>query len=104
MSDREQIDCRFCGGIRPTNGKQCLGCGAPVQNAINRNKTPKRLHCCPRCRSTKYSERADGTADCNECAAWFDLDDEGIVAVDTRPERNAEKRERRKAGRRRFRR
>ncbi len=95
-----EIDCRFCGGTRPTNGKMCLGCGSPVQNAINRNKVQKRVHICPKCHRSNYTPRPDGSAVCNNCDAWFDLDDEGIVAVDTRPEENAKKRERRAAGRR----
>ena len=93
------IDCRFCGGSRPDNGTVCLGCGMPVQNAINRTRPPRRMVVCPGCHSQKVRSRSDGTFECVSCGAWFDNDDEGIVAVDTRPVENAEKRERRKVRR-----
>jgi hypothetical protein len=37
---------------------------------------------------------SDGTSFCNQCGAWYDHDNEGLVAVDDRPEQNAIKRER----------
>lgn len=90
------FDCRFCGGERQHNGTLCLGCGSPVQNALNRNRPAQKKGIrCPRCNSHQRHVNCDGTSSCTKCGAWYDHDNEGMVAVDDRPVQNAMKRERR---------
>lgn len=87
------IDCRFCGGQRPDNGKVCLGCGAPVANAKRVVRPLKeRRRKCPRCGSNKYVH-ADGRLSCKEC--WCVYEDADFGFVDDRPLENAIKKERR---------
>lgn len=99
------IYCRFCGGSRPTDGGRCLGCGtkaerakvAPPKPGTNRPK-------CPACRDAvgKSQEVEPGRFYCPNCRAFFEPDDVGYL--DTRPDRNAEKRESFQRSRRRRRR
>lgn len=92
--------CRFCQGERPHDGKFCLGCGSPVENARisptgQRNRPSQKRAQCPKCGSGGNQVLGDGSLVCRNCGAWFDPDNEGVVAVDTRPEQNAMKKEER---------
>lgn len=87
------IQCRYCRGERPHNGKVCLGCGAPIANATVRAKPVKApRYTCPRCGSGKYVH-ADGRLSCKECWTVYEPPDFGYV--DTRPVENAIKQEER---------
>ena len=87
------IKCRICRGVRNTNGRVCLGCGTPVANAIDRNKPKRARPTCPICGPRpKVSEVQPGRFECGGCRSHFEADDVGYV--DTRPDVNAEKRER----------
>lgn len=92
----DRITCRYCRGERPTDGRRCLGCGAPVANArVNsrtRKVTPRK---CPRCRSGSYSTLEEGRFECRSCRTVYEDDDVGYL--DTRPIENAIKREGRRA-------
>lgn len=93
MSD-STINCRFCRGHRPTDGKRCLGCGAPVAHAILRQRPRVQVERhCPSCHRKTYRTIEPGRFECVNCLAQFEDDD--FSYVDTRPEQNAMKKERR---------
>ncbi|SFH98552.1 hypothetical protein [Planctomicrobium piriforme] len=104
MTEDKTFNCRFCNGKRPHNGTHCLGCGAPLENAKNRNKTVDLKPYCPRCGRVSTKEIEPNTYSCNNCSAVFELDRE--TALDNRSDRSLEKRERQQkhqSQRRRFR-
>ena len=71
-----EFKCRFCKGVRQHDGRQCMGCGAPVKNATDHNKGPQsNPHRCPKCNSHNYREW-DGSYLCNDCHSQFEPDDE----------------------------
>lgn len=92
MSNQQRVNCRICRHESPTNGKVCLGCGTPVANARahpskKKNQKPK----CPQCRRDQSYEQL-GFLVCKACGAHFEDDD--FTFVDTRPDVNAMKKER----------
>lgn len=90
----ETIKCRVCQGDRPHDGRYCLGCGTPIQNAIDRSKPNKGTSTpCPRCnRYHGHKEIEPGRFVCGNCGGVFEGDD--FDMVDTRPLENAIKKER----------
>ena len=84
-------DCNICNGVRPNNGAVCLGCGSPIARC-KRPKPRKTIPRCPRgCISAVY-ETEPGRYCCRGCSAVFEQLES--VALDDRPDVNAEKRER----------
>lgn len=86
--------CRYCNGVREFTARQCLGCGSPKANAmvpaasLVKSKKPQ----CPQCNTTDTKSIDEERRSCNRCHTVFEPDDFGFL--DTRPEQNAEKRER----------
>lgn len=88
------IYCRICRGERNADSV-CLGCGTPVANAEQKlAKRVKTMRKCPRCASSRYRDISGGQFSCLECHAMFE--DPDFCFVDSRPEQNAMKKERRK--------
>ena len=92
--------CRICGPNTPihSSGAICGGCGTPIANATHRprkQKTNDKIDC-PRCRKSrpkgKYHSHSDGSLVCPNCRAEFEHGDD-VTFCDSRPDRNAEKRE-----------
>lgn len=85
-------NCRFCGGQRPHNGVDCLGCGSdiasckPIRIRRNNQDCPKCTHSGPHSVITAHRRR------CVKYGAVFEAVDFGFV--DTRPEVNLAKIER----------
>lgn len=100
MSEQQFIDCRMCRGCRPHNGKVCLGCGTPVANArvVERKRSQPGRPPCPACGCRVSHEVAAGRFSCRDCMAEFEAVEVGYC--DTRPDVNAEKRERHEKARR----
>lgn len=86
--------CRYCNGVREFTTRQCLGCGSPKANAMvpAGSLSKKKAFRCPKCKSTRTSCLEDERHVCADCRAVFEADDVGFL--DTRPDINAEKRER----------
>lgn len=98
--ETKTINCRYCRKLSPANDKQCLGCGAPVANAIDRSGgVKKEVFRCPKCDWSRYYKRKDGSFCCTSCYADFESDD--FTFVDDRPDVNLEKIERHNKQRRR---
>lgn len=91
MTD-QTFPCRMCGGQRPHNGRECLGCGAPIERAWDSSQTNTERIMCPKCNSGAHERRADDSYTCRACGAWFESLEVGYL--DDRPDVNAEKRER----------
>ena len=87
------IDCRICQGSRPTtaDGRFCAGCGSPVANAVPRDKQTDGTPRCPICNRRGKRTPGDQFA-CAHCVIVFEPVD--VSYCDTRPDVNAEKRER----------
>jgi ribosomal protein S27AE len=67
-----QINCRFCAGHRPTNGKRCLGCGMEIKAATTPDVTlnpPK----CVRCWGYRVTAIDGDRWHCRECGSVFDV-------------------------------
>jgi|GEM_PF-4476336 len=91
-NNSKQIRCRICRKTTPTDGCLCLGCGTPVENAIDNSKQRVRKPQCPKCNSGANYEIEPGRYSCRDCMGVFEADDFGYL--DTRPDRNLEKLER----------
>lgn len=89
----ETHNCRICNKVSPHDGRRCLGCATPIANAKVTTKAPAKPRC-PRCGSGSHRPLTFDRArlECQACHAVFEPPDG--YAVDTRPDVNAEKRER----------
>lgn len=92
MPSESSIQCRICRKHTPTDGQLCLGCGTPVENAIDNSRLKVRKPQCPKCNSGANYEIETGRFSCRDCMAVFEAEDFGYV--DTRPDVNLDKKER----------
>jgi DNA-directed RNA polymerase subunit RPC12/RpoP len=84
--------CRICRRQRPESGK-CSSCGTgltPYYEPKAKAPSPS----CPKCRGKHTQATPHGSRVCRDCGAEFEPVEVGYL--DTRPDVNAEKRERRR--------
>lgn len=87
-----RMRCMICGGPRHFVDGRCVGCGTEQAKAVNTQPRKKRPDC-PRCaKGAPARELEPGRWLCQRCNAVFEADD--FSFADSRPDVNAEKRER----------
>jgi DNA-directed RNA polymerase subunit RPC12/RpoP len=84
-----EIQCHFCNGPRPSDGKKCLGCGMPVANAVRKTKPRVDGVQCPSCRRRNIRALDNHGYVCLACHAEFEKEDFSFVHY--KPEVNAMK-------------
>lgn len=85
--------CRFCKRRdgSPTDGVQCLGCGAPYHNALDNSKPKKNVRVCPGCKPNRYETKEPGRFLCKVCGVTFE--DDEVHSLHDRPDVAFEKKE-----------